>query len=126
MVSYRSKRLSRFPICSGKVPTIDAPGKLLQNPWSRKWEVIDTFKELEPRTEFRNLVHYSEVTDFYVLFMQVFTGIFLGRIGSHLSALLKLVLMVSIIMQIKGAWNMNRRSKISYTLEQALEELITT
>jgi hypothetical protein len=46
-------------------------------------------------------VHYSEVTEFYVLFMQTFTGIFLGRTGSHLSALLKLVLLVSIIMQIK-------------------------
>jgi hypothetical protein len=63
MVSYRSKRLGRFPISSGKVPTIDASVKLLQNPWPTKWEVIDMFKELEHRTQFNNLVHYNEVTD---------------------------------------------------------------
>jgi hypothetical protein len=70
------------------------------------------FKELEPRTEFRNLVHYSEVTEFYVLFMQVFTSIFLGRTGSHLSALLKLVLLVLIIMQIKvlEIWMVGQKS----------------
>jgi hypothetical protein len=69
MVSYSSKRLVRFPICSGKVPTIDASVKLLQNPWSTKWEVINMFKELEHWTQFSNLVHYSEVTDLYVLYI---------------------------------------------------------
>ncbi len=63
----------------GKVLTIDALVKLLQNPWSKKWEVIDMFKELEPRIEFRNLVHYSEVTNFYVLFMQVFTSLIMAK-----------------------------------------------
>jgi hypothetical protein len=79
MVSYRSKRLVSFPMFLGKVLTIDASVKLLQNPSSKKWEVIDMFKELEPRTEFRNLVHYSEVTDFYVLFMQVFTSLIMAK-----------------------------------------------
>jgi hypothetical protein len=69
MVSYRSKRLERFPICSGKVPTIDASVKLLQNPWSTKWEVIEMFKELARRTQFSNLVHYNEVTNLYVLYI---------------------------------------------------------
>jgi hypothetical protein len=77
MVSYRSKRYEKFPICSGKVPTIDASVKLLQNPWSTKWEVIDMFKEMEHWTQFSNLVHYDEVTHLYVLYsckcLQVFS-----------------------------------------------------
>jgi hypothetical protein len=71
MVSYRSKRLERFPICSGRVPTIDASVKLLQNAWSKKLEVMDMFKELERWTQFSNLDHSNEVTDLYVLYIPV-------------------------------------------------------
>jgi hypothetical protein len=84
------------------------------------------FKELEHRTQFSNLVHYSEVTDLYVLYIhvrfyrcfprqdrQLFVGSTFGANGVNSNTN-------------KGAWNVNQCSKISYTLEQALEELITT